>query len=270
MKIIRLPVLAPLMTACMLLAGTAQAAQDADDTINADRPGLAEGSSVVGAGHVQLETGLQQEYTRDGGSRVRTLLVPTLIRLGVSEKLELRLEGDTYTRRHETPPGGAGQRSEGMAPTSVGVKVRLREAAGADGASTAAILRYYPRSGSGNFRSEHATGDLRLAADWELAPKWSLNPNIGVGFYEDDAQRRYTAALLAASLGYDASKALNLFIDAGLQYPESRNGGLGAIIDVGAAYLIGRNTQVDLSAGSRVAGTTFPRLFVSVGFSRRF
>jgi hypothetical protein len=266
----RVPLLASLLAACLATAGTARAAQDSEDTINADRPGLAEGSSLVGSGRVQLETGLQQEYSESSGTRSRTLFFPTLIRVGVSEKLELRIEGDTYTRMHETPPGGPGQRSEGMAPTSLGVKVRLREASGSDGASTAAILRYYPRSGSGNFKSEHATGDLRLAADWELAPKWSINPNIGVGFYEDDAQRRYTSALFAATLGYDASKALNLFIDTGLQYPESKNGGLGAIIDVGAAYLIGRNTQVDLSAGSRVAGTTFPRLFVSVGFSRRF
>jgi hypothetical protein len=271
MKNIHQPLLAGVAAACLLLGGTAvHAAQEGEDSIEADRPGMAESSSVVGTGHVQLEMGLQQEYSRGNGTRERTLIVPTLVRIGVTDKLEVRIEGDTYTRMHETPPGGPGARSEGMAPTSIGAKMRLREAEGSEGASTAAILRYTPRSGSGNFKSTHATGDLRFVADWELASKWSLNPNIGVGLYEDDAQRRYTSALVAATLGYDASKALNLFIDTGMQYPESKGGGLGAIIDVGASYLIGRNLRLDLSAGSRLAGTTYPRTFVSVGFSQRF
>jgi hypothetical protein len=270
MNIIRLPLLACAFATCLLAAGAAQAAQEDEDAMDTDRPGLAESAGVVGKGRVQLETGVQQEYSRDDGSRVRTLLVPTLLRFGVGDGLEIRIEGDTYNRMHETPPGGVGQRSEGLAPTSVGMKLSLGEAAGSEGVSTAAIVRYYPRSGSGDFRSAHATGDLRLAAGWELAPKWSLNPNLGVGFYEDDAQRRYTSALAAATLGYDATKSLNLFIDASARYPERRNGGSGALVDVGAAYLIGRDLKVDFSVGSRVAGTTFPRLFLAAGVSRRF
>jgi hypothetical protein len=269
MNMVRAPLLTGLAAACFVLAGPATAADGGDDRIDPDRPGVAEGSSVVGKGRVQLEMGVQQEHSGSQGSRERTLFVPTLVRVGVTEKIELRLEGDTYTRRHETLPGGVDTRSEGMAPSSIGVKLGLREGGGSQ-PSTAAILRYFPRSGSGPFKSSHATGDLRLAADWELSPQWSLNPNVGVGWYEDDAQRRYTSALVATTLGYDASSKLNLFVDTGMHYPESRNGGLGALVDVGAAYRVDRDLQLDLSVGARVAGSTFPRRFVSLGFSRRF
>jgi hypothetical protein len=254
----------------MLPTGTAAAESGgaSEDPINADRPGFAEGSSVVGKGRAQVEAGVQQEYRRDSGSRVRTLSVPTLLRFGVAEQAELRVEGNTYTRENEGSPGAAGQRSEGIAPTSLGMKLRLPDAGGSQG--TAAIVRYFPRSGTGNFRSNHATGDFRLLGDWELAPNWSFNPNLGVGFYEDDAQRRYTTGLLAATLGYDVSKGINLFVDTALQLPEARSGGVGAILDVGATYLVGRDLQLDFSAGTRIAGTTFPRRFLSLGVSRRF
>src|SRR5258708_800738 len=46
--------------------------------------------------------------------------------------------------------------------------------------------------------------DIRLAADWNLAPslKLSVNPNIGVGRFEDDKGRLFTAGLFAMTLNY--------------------------------------------------------------------
>ena len=41
---------------------TEMLAQPLDDYINPDRPGLADGSNVVGADRIQVETGIQQEY----------------------------------------------------------------------------------------------------------------------------------------------------------------------------------------------------------------
>lgn len=101
-------------------------------------------------------------------------------------------------------------------------------------------------------------------------PQWSLNPNVGVAIYEDDARRLYTAGLFAATLNYNPSKSLNFFIDTGLQSPETKHGRTAAVVDIGAAYVIGRDIQLDFSAGSRVAGKTPPRPFLSAGISKRF
>ena len=253
----------------MLTAGPAAVAAE-DDEISPDRPGIAESSGVVGRGRAQIEVGVQQEARNDGIRRTRTLLVPALFRIGASEKVELRIEGDTYTREKLSQPTGPGERSEGMAPTSLGLKARVADAVGGAKAPAAVIARFFPRSGTGNFKSAHATGDVRLVADFEVAPRWTFNPNIGIGAYEDDDQQRYTTGLLAGTLDYQASQAVKLFIDSGVQFRERRHGKTGAIVDLGVTYLVGRDTQLDVSIGGRVTGITFPRRLLSVGVSRRF
>src|SRR5215510_6224647 len=68
------------------------------DLINADRPGIADGSNVIGAGTVQIESGIQQEFRRSGDSREHTFFVPTLLRFGIYSRWEGHLEGNTFTR----------------------------------------------------------------------------------------------------------------------------------------------------------------------------
>lgn len=75
-----------LTLALALQLAAAAAAQPVDDTINADRPGLADGSKLVGAGRVQVETGLQREDRSGNGTRFRTLL-----RVGLTDKVEFRV-----------------------------------------------------------------------------------------------------------------------------------------------------------------------------------
>lgn len=241
-----------------------------DDYINPDRPGIADGSNVVGAGRVQIETGLQHEYRKGNDGAVRALFVPTLVRLGVTSNLEARIEGNTYSliKSADATPGAG--RSEGLAPVSIGFKVHIADADGARRPSVAAIVRVFPPSGSRGFRTTRAAGDFRLAADWDFAQQWSLNPNLGIAIVDDGMQGSYRAGLLAVTLSYNPRRDFNLFIDAGLQSPEIRNGKTAVTLDVGAAWIVGRNLQFDLSAGTRAAGTTPPRFFLAAGISQRF
>jgi len=77
------------------------------------------------------------------------------------------------------------------------------------------------------------------------------------------AQRLYAAGLFATTLSYNPSKQLNFFIDTGLQSPETKHGSTAVVVDLGTAYIVGQNVQLDFSAGSRVEGKTSPRLFLS-------
>src|SRR5258706_5219625 len=79
------------LTACVLLFFVASAAL-AQDLINPDRPGIADGSSVVGRGIFQIEAGLERDHGSDG----RSLPTPLLLRFGVSKELEFCREGDGY------------------------------------------------------------------------------------------------------------------------------------------------------------------------------
>lgn len=72
-----------------------------------------------------------------------------------------------------------------------------------------------------------------MTSDSSRTAQWSLNPNVGVAFYESDASRLYAAGLFAATLNYNPSKHLNFFIDTGLQSPETRYGRNAVIVDFG-------------------------------------
>lgn len=229
------------------------------DAIESDRPGLADGSAVVASGRIQLETGLQRDVSRAGDDPQRRTVLPTLLRVGFSERLEGRLESDVHAWLRE--PGGG--RTQAYAPFSVGFKRRFAE-------SLAAIVRVSPASGADAERTRHTTGDVRLASDWELSERWSLNPNIGLAIDEDDAGRRFTARSVAATLAYRPADRVELFADFAAQSPEEKGGGTGAVCDAGVAYRVSPNVQVDASLGRRCAGSAAPRGFVAAGLSVRF
>ena len=86
--------LAVAMAVALLGAGVALA--QADEPINADRPGIADGSKVVGQGRLQLEAGVQKEFRRVAGVSDHRVMAPLLLRAGVSPRWELRLETNSY------------------------------------------------------------------------------------------------------------------------------------------------------------------------------
>jgi len=241
------------------------------DLINADRPGIADGSTVVGPKTFQIESGIQAEFRRNGDSREHTLFIPTLLRFGIDNHWEVRIEGNTYTRVTSFQSTSLTNETSGLAPLSLGFKYHIYDSNNDHQFSLGTIVRIFPTWGSKEFRTQHATADIRLAADWNFAPhlKLSLNPNIGVGRYEDDQGRLFTAGLFAVTLNSNPTKKINPFIDLGVQWPEVKNGETSAIFDGGLAYIIGRNLQVDAGIGTRVHGDTGPRPFIGFGISWR-
>ena len=77
------------------------------DTIQPDRPGIADGSTVIGPGRFQVETGLQQEFRSTSHRDEQRLFIPTLLRFGVDNRWEARIETNalTYTRTAEPEAG---------------------------------------------------------------------------------------------------------------------------------------------------------------------
>ncbi len=71
-----------------------------DDGIVTDRPDFVESSNVVGRGRFQIETSVLAERDKSDGVRARTYSMPTLLRYGVGDVLELRLETDGRTVQH--------------------------------------------------------------------------------------------------------------------------------------------------------------------------
>jgi len=239
------------------------------DLINPDRPGIADGSNVIGGGRLQAETGIQQEFRREGQDREHTLFLPTLLRFGISSRWEARVESNTFTRTLTLAPANPASPASGLGPVSFGFKYHIQDSKGVRHPSLGTIVRVFPASGSGDFHSNHVVADFRLAADWDFAPKFSLNPNLGVVRGEDDQGKTFPALLSAVTLSYAPTRKFSPFIDIGLQAPEVKKGETALIFDAGLAYIVGHNVQLDASVGNGVHGTTPPRPFLSAGFSIR-
>lgn len=246
---------AAVIAVVLLLMADVAAAQE---PIDADRPGLADTSTVVGKGWLQIETGLQWE--RRGSEK--TLFFPTLFRIGLTDRLEARVEGNTFTRVESTDTV-----YQGLSPTSLGFEFVMKP----DGERTpglAAIGRVFPPWGSDSFAGELVSGDVRLVSDWKMSERWTLNPNAGIAWYEGD-EGRYTAGLFALTLEFESSPGLAWFVDTGIQTPEEAGGATSVIGDAGVAYIPRQNWQFDVSAGVRTHGNTGPKPFIGVGVAYR-
>jgi hypothetical protein len=252
-----------LSAALMLLVPTVVRADEKKevDPISPDRPGIADGSGVIGPGFFQIESGVQQEFQ---GSE-RRLFVPTLFRIGFSDKWEGRIESNTFSDVHDP-----GFHTSGYSPISAGFKYQFMQPSDKNGQlSMGTIVRVFPPSGSGDFHTHHVTGDARLTADWQFSKNWSLNPNVGVGMYESSRGHNFATGLGALTLTYGPNNRLQPFIDTALQAPEDRPGKTAVFLDGGVTYRVARDTQFDLAVGTGLAGDT-AAFFWTAGVSHRF
>ena len=247
---------AALALALITAAGTAHA--QSPDVISADRPGLADSAALVGKGVWQLEAGFQWEL-HDGED---DLFVPALFRLGVSRRIEARVEGNTLSSRLVGTT-----RQTGLAPTSLGGKVGI-VLADDDTPGVSVIGRVFPAWGTDEFHSDHVTGDVRLVVDWALTDRWSLNPNGGFS-WSDDGESAFATGSFAMTIGYSPRPALSFFVDTSVQQREAAGGTASTVWDGGVAYIPRQNWQFDISAGARTRGETAARAFVAIGFAYR-
>ena len=237
----------------------------ADDPINPDRPGLADGSETVGPQKFQIELGIDRDHTT--ATEERSTSTPLLLRYGLTSRLEARLETQGY-QRTSSSDGLQRQTSSTLNPLSIGAKFHFLDRQ--EGRpSLGLIARLTPPSGTGDTKSHLTTGDLRLAADYDLSKKWTVNPNVGVAAYEGPDGRRFSAALTALTIQYNINENLNAFIDGGLQSPQDRDGGSSLQLDTGAAWILGNDTQLDASVTWTARGSG-PNVTWSAGISRRF
>lgn len=215
-----------------------------ETSIVADRPGLADGSALVARGVAQLETGVTVE---GGDGELFTL--PTLVRYGITNGLELRIASDVV---------GWTADDGDIAPLSAGFKLRLRDGA----LPLSLIASVQPPSGGGSLRSSAFESEARLVSDIELAEGLSLTPNVGVAVVEGDG----AVALFAMTLEREMGRALP-FVD----FETTIGGGdTSMIADAGIAFVVRPDTQLDLSAGVNVLGDQYPDWFIAAGYSRRF
>lgn len=247
-------------------------AAHAADPISTDRPDFVESSDVVGAGRAQIETGFSSERNTADGIKSRTRSTPTLVRLGVSEDLELRVETDGYIRSvARDQASGWTQRERGFADASLGLKWHMRDGDEADGTPGIAWLAHLDvDSGSRAFRGQGVRPSLRAVAEWDLPNDFSVG--VMPGFLVDRRVdgKRYTAGILAVTLGKAWTPSWRTFVEvAGQQLTSRKNGGSIVTFDTGVTYLVNDAVQLDFAV-SRGLNSTSPDWQWGAGVSFRF
>ncbi|MEO8382957.1 MAG: transporter [Acidobacteriota bacterium] len=216
----------------------------AQEAIAADRPGFADGSSIVGKGIFQVEVGANLDQGDD-----TVLSLPTLFRWGLSDALELRIESDVLSLT-----GGDAE----IAPLAAGFKWRFR-----DGEVPLSLLASVGLpSGEGSSRSEGFETEVRVVSDIDLGNGFSFTPNAGVAVAEGGP----FTAVVAATVGKEVG-AFGPFLDVELR---AGDGDPAMIVDGGVAWIVRNDTQLDVAGGASVLGDDSSDWFLTAGISHRF
>ena len=133
-------------------------------SIETDRPHVSEGACVVGPGTVQLEAGLLTDLSA-GDRPVYNL--PALLRVGVSDSWELRLESDSF---------GLIDQRMGFSDLNLGAKVMLYEGETFD---AAALLRLGVYTHGEGFAG-HLIPEAKLLIGTDLTDSLAMEVNLGM------------------------------------------------------------------------------------------
>lgn len=247
------------------LVGPAMAGEE----IITDRPDVSESSEVVGKGHYQVETSLVSQRDDVAGTRLHVVNTPTLLRIGIAEKFELRVETDGYTRLRAD--GAAPRRASGMADTALGIKWHMQDGDDDDFVPSVAWLLHADfATGARAFRGQGLRPSLRMVAEWELPQGWSVGAMPGVFSEKSESGERYTAGLLALVLGKEFNQQWRGFVEFSAdQIASARHGGNVNSWDAGVAYLVNKDVQLDFSISRGISQSAADASW-AVGLSARY
>ncbi len=266
---------APLALAGLLSAGVA-GAQPADSdcfsregaVFQVDRPGEADGPSVIPAGIVQFETGLSvsRETGDDDEPDVDSYTVPNLLlRLGVLRQLELRVSADGFVYQDR---GGASNRARGS-DFDIGAKFQLncpelwRPAFGT-------IVKLSFPTGSAGVTSDGFDPTVELLMDFVIHNDAVLTANFDFSAPTQgvDDDRRIFAFEPQFSLDFDLHANFGTYVE---YFGKVQTGGVEDEHSVGGGFRFVRpgRFQFDLGASGGV-NSGAPEWTITAGFSFRF
>ena len=240
--------LIPLTAAALLsLWPAGGSAQD----INPDRPDLTTGAEVVPAGGLQLETGLEYDYTRVGGRpNERQLSVQATLRLGLTPALEVSLDGVPFVWLRD------GDDHTGSGDYTLGLKYRFL-APSSDGTGPALGLNPYVKLPTASEPIGSGRPDFGVLLLMTLGLPWglSLDANAGVAAI---GQRRpdgfIPQGIVAASLSWAVTKQLSTITELYYTTKNKRDGRDGLLTTVALMYRVTPRLAVDVGMRTTLTG----------------
>lgn len=235
---------------------------DNQDEMITDRPDQTESPRLVPKGFLQVEMGMMFEKT--GNSFLKEEIFTyntTLLRYGLLENLELRLGFDLMQIKtfSKNDTNGFGS---GLGPLLVGFKIGISKEKGwlPEMGLLGSVFLSSPAAKS--FETEDTGGEIRFSMSHTLSDRLNFSYNLGLGW---DGNNTGTVYLYTVTFGYGITDNLSFFGELYGDFPE--NSIANNLFDAGFTYLISKNIQLDISAGSGF--DTDQDYFVSTGVSFR-
>lgn len=253
-----------LLVAVVLVISCGIAAAQDDPALEVDRPDVSNSTATVGPGVFQLETGV--EYARSSAAASaaeRRFALQVTLRAGLTDRLELRLEGEPLvTLRGEDPATGLGD-------LTVALKYRVLDAR--DGAPALGILPFVTLPvAEAPIGPERPDFGVVLLADFELPWQLGLGVNAAlVGVGQSRPSGFLVQGLASASLSREVTKSLSAFVELFYASPDEREGRHMVGADAGVVWTVTRDVAVDAAVATSLKGP-LPDYALRTGVSVRF
>lgn len=230
----------------------------AENTINSGRPGQACGSDILKPGQFQIQTGIDTYQVEQTTTRTDIQASNNVIRLGVSENLELN---SLIEYGHLSSPG---VEKSGISQLQPGFRFKVLDTYPDRWYPSLSFqARFQLKQMSHHFRNEQIAPYLLVSSQKAITKQFNGTINLGLSYDGLTSTPIYSYVLsLSQSLN---NKWTTTYEAYGNEYSELRKNYLG----VGIAYLANPDLQWDAYASSgRNEG--IKELYVTVGCSWRF
>ena len=219
-------------------------------SIDTDGPDFVESSEVVGEARFQYEADVMSERDHRNSSRLTRTSTPTLLKYGITDAIEIRLESEGHIRA-TGDSGNTATRSTGTGDTALGVKWHSQDRDAAAGIPAVSwILHFEGPSGTPGLRGHGIRPSLRSVMTWDFPHDLTLGLMPGIKYDAGEDGHRFTSGIIGAVLNTRLTEKSRAFFEASAtQLARGRDGGVLADWNIGAAYLLSRETQIGFRAG---------------------
>lgn len=237
--------------------------------MSTDRPDITDSTDIVGRSVWQIETGVSFESDlRAEVSHHEWTMPQAMLRVGVSDRVEVRISGDgvltdsiaTMTRvdRRTRVTGGS--------DLEVGAKWKL-----ADRPLRGFLFALEPvlsiPTGSGGFTSGGYDPTLKVIADRDLPGRIAMSANLVLSWVSDERQR-VSEQSVSGSFARAFGDTWSGFAEIYRASATAPDGATVWIADVGAMRAVGTRVQIDVSVG-RGFSDAAPDWFIGAGVAFR-
>lgn len=240
---------------------TAQAVEP----IAPDRPGQADPATVLDPGVAQIEMAFTFSRETDGKDTDTWTVPEPLLRVGVFERVELRLAADGLVVIDER----SGKTESTGSDFELATKVRILEQAGWLPATSLLAGLSFPTGGRA-VTSDGYDPFATLIASWDIGERFAFDANIGIADPSQgwDDSDRVVETFGAASLGVSLSDRFGTFLG---YFTTLRGSGEDDehSMDTGVTFLVTDDLQLDVTGGAGL-NQAAPNFFVGVGVAWRF